>query len=77
MTGHWPTNTVCTCEHRKGRHWGTLQNPQGPCRDCACRTFTPEVICRCSHGKKAHAKGPCHHKYLCGCTQFREREAAQ
>ncbi len=75
MRGHWPTNTVCTCEHRKGKHWFTTRTPTGPCQECNCTAFTPEAVCRCGHGKKAHAKGPCHHKYLCGCTGFRERVA--
>jgi len=71
----FPTN-VCECSHRKGKHWFTTTSKKAPCLECACTSFTPEPVCRCGHGKKSHAKGPCHHKYLCGCTQFRDRTAA-
>jgi hypothetical protein len=65
--------TICKCTHPKREHWGTKQRPNGACRSCACRAFTPEPICRCGHGLKAHAKGPCHQTYIDGCKAFRER----
>src|SRR5258708_35190906 len=73
---HWPKNTVCTCTHGKTQHWFTKSSPNGPCRECACKAFTPEATCECGHGKKAHAKGPCKQKYLDGCTAFREKQVA-
>ena len=60
---------ICTCEHQKRRHFCTKLNPSGPCADCACAAFTPERVCLCGHGKKAHAKGPCHEGD--GCKRFR------
>jgi hypothetical protein len=75
MMDRWSPHTVCACRHRKGQHWLTKDTPQAPCRECACTAFTPEPVCVCGHGKKAHARGPCHHKYLCGCTAFREEVA--
>lgn len=74
MTWTLATN-VCVCTHAKGRHFVAKGKAESPCRDCSCLAFVQEPICRCGHGKKAHAKGPCHHKYLCGCTAFRERVA--
>lgn len=68
----WPANTVCVCSHAKRLHWNTAKRPNGPCRECECRSFTPEPVCRCGHGKKAHAKGPCHEAYVCACRSFRE-----
>lgn len=63
---------LCTCSHRKARHWHTKQNPNGPCLDCPCPSLTPEDICECNHGKKAHAKGYCHE---CHCKVFRKKAA--
>lgn len=55
-----PRVLVCTCEHRKADHWCTKSNPSGPCQLCSCTAFTPERICECGHGEKAHKKGHCH-----------------
>lgn len=71
----WTVNFVCVCTHTKSRHWVTKVKKESPCRECGCSAFVQEPICRCGHGKKAHTKGPCHQKYLCGCTEFRERAA--
>jgi len=60
---------ICTCTHQKREHYGTKQNPNGPCSFCTCQKFEPEPICKCGHGKKAHAKGPCHEGD--GCKEFR------
>jgi hypothetical protein len=59
---------VCTCAHAKRDHWCTKVRPQGSCRVCPCTAFTPERICVCRHGKKAHAKGRCHEGD--GCAMF-------
>jgi hypothetical protein len=61
--------TVCACSHQKRDHWCTKSAPNGPCTLCHCLSFTPESICLCSHGKKAHAKGRCHEAD--GCREFR------
>jgi hypothetical protein len=62
--------TICTCRHKKSEHWCTKQNPAGPCTLCGCTAFTPERICRCGHGEKAHLpKGSCHEGD--GCRVFR------
>lgn len=66
-----PANRVCTCSHAKRLHFCTKTKPAGPCRECDCRSFDPEPICRCGHGKKSHARGSCHHAYVCGCHEFR------
>lgn len=60
---------ICTCTHSKRDHVITKRVPSGPCHDCGCLSFTPEPVCRCGHGKKAHAKGPCHEGH--GCREFR------
>jgi hypothetical protein len=62
---------VCTCTHQKRDHFCTKQNPAGPCRFCSCEHFTPERICKCGHGEKAHKdrKGTCHEGD--GCKRFR------
>jgi hypothetical protein len=62
---------VCTCSHHKRFHFCTKSNPAGPCQLCGCRTFTPEAVCKCGHGKKAHKDGTgrCHEGD--GCPQFR------
>lgn len=59
---------VCDCSHRRGDHYNTKQNPNGPCQLCGCSNFTPEPVCRCGHGNKAHRKGYCHEG---DCKQFR------
>jgi len=61
--------TICTCEDQKRHHIITKQVPAGPCTLCSCTKFTPEPVCRCGHGKKAHKKGPCHEGD--GCKEFR------
>jgi hypothetical protein len=61
--------TVCTCRHPKRDHWCTKSTPKGHCLLCPCQAFTPEPVCRCSHGEKAHGKGPCHEGD--GCKVFR------
>ena len=70
------TNVICACSHQKREHWITSRQPKGPCQVCGCRTFTPEPLCKCGHGKKAHENprdnGRCHHFSYCGCKQFRE-----
>jgi hypothetical protein len=66
-----PANRVCTCSHVKRLHFCTKVQPAGPCGECDCRSFNPERMCRCGHGEKAHARGPCHHAYVCGCHNFR------
>lgn len=63
---------VCSCGHRAGVHFNTKERPNGPCGECKCQAFTPEAMCRCGHGKKAHAKGPCKQAYQCGCRGFTE-----
>lgn len=60
---------VCTCAHSKRDHWCTKLRPQGRCLVCPCSAFNAEPVCRCGHGKKAHAKGPCHEGD--GCKAFR------
>lgn len=60
---------ICTCSHHKSGHWHTKTMPDGPCLHCACEHFTPEKVCVCGHGEKAHAKGPCHEAD--GCKIFR------
>jgi hypothetical protein len=66
---------MCDCTHKKGRHWNTVAVPNGPCRDCGCRAFTPEPLCVCGHGQKAHAtkNGHCKESYKCGCKVFRPK----
>jgi hypothetical protein len=60
---------VCTCTHSKRDHRCTKSTPRGVCLVCDCMAFTPETICECKHGKKAHSKGRCHEGD--GCKQFR------
>lgn len=62
---------VCVCRDHKRDHWLSVKTPQGPCRLCPCKVFTPEPVCVCGHGLKAHARGPCHEGD--GCKQFRLR----
>jgi len=64
---------VCNCGHRTGRHFNTKARPNGPCRDCGCTAFTPELLCVCGHGKKAHdtKRGHCKEAYKCGCKAYR------
>ena len=64
--------TICVCAHQKRDHWCTKPNPNGPCQLCACRVFTPEPVCECGHGLKAHAKGYCHEGD--GCKKMRPRK---
>ena len=68
---------MCACRHKKSRHWNTAAQPRGPCRDCDCRAFTPEPLCVCGHGAKAHdtKHGHCKEAYKCRCRQFRRRPA--
>jgi len=66
---------ICRCLHQKREHWHTKEKPQGPCSHCGCRAYTPEPMCGCGHGKKAHAKGKCKEFYMCGCAGFREEAA--
>jgi hypothetical protein len=62
---------VCTCTHHKRDHFCSKATPSGPCTLCGCRTFTPERICKCGHGEKAHKdrNGRCHEAD--GCKKFR------
>lgn len=62
---------VCTCEDSKRDHIITAQSPAGPCTLCPCKSFTPEPICKCGHGKKAHGKSSTGHCHECGCKHFR------
>jgi hypothetical protein len=66
---------VCVCSHMKRDHYCTKPKPQGPCFFCNCATYTPEPVCLCGHGKKAHPNGGCRRRY-CICTEFREEKAA-
>jgi hypothetical protein len=61
---------VCDCGDLKRQHWISAKQPNGPCMVCGCRAFTPEPLCTCKHGKKAHAKGPCKEAWKCGCKVF-------
>lgn len=58
---------VCTCSHHKREHLNTKSHPNGPCQSCGCTGFTPEAICKCGHGKKAHKDGTgrCHEGDSC------------
>jgi len=60
---------ICICSHQKREHLNTKQIPNGPCFYCSCKAFTAEPVCKCGHGKKAHAKGWCHEGD--GCKKFR------
>jgi hypothetical protein len=62
---------VCTCTHRRTGHYFSAATPKGPCRECACREFTPEPKCKCGHGKKAHTKTATGHCHDCACKVFR------
>jgi hypothetical protein len=64
--------TICACGDQKRDHLNTKSVPAGPCRFCPCTAFTPEPVCICGHGKKAHAKGYCHESD--GCKVFRPRK---
>jgi hypothetical protein len=64
---------ICVCTHSKREHWCTKPKPQGRCLVCSCEAFTPEPICKCGHGKKAHSKGRCHEGD--GCKKFRPRSS--
>lgn len=64
-----PPTLICTCSHHKRHHWITKQKPIGPCVICDCSSFTPEAVCKCGHGTKAHAKGRCHEGD--GCRELR------
>jgi hypothetical protein len=61
--------TICDCGDPKRAHLVTKSTPTGPCTFCPCPAFRPELRCICGHGKKAHAKGPCHEGD--GCKVFR------
>jgi len=62
---------VCNCYHLKRRHWCTKSEPLGRCLECGCPAFTPEDVCECNHGLKAHRTGHCHE---CACRSFRKKE---
>jgi hypothetical protein len=67
---------ICTCEHHKLFHVISKAIPAGPCELCLCVSFTPEPVCKCGHGKKAHQKSPSNHCHECGCKEFRRKEEA-
>jgi hypothetical protein len=71
------TVLICTCTHHKREHLHTVENANAPCTSCDCAAFTPEPLCRCGHGKKAHAKGPCHESYRDDCLGFEPVNAAK
>jgi len=67
-----PRVLVCECGDQKREHVITKQFPAGPCTSCPCKSFTPEAVCKCGHGKKAHRKGPCHECGKQQCPAFRK-----
>lgn len=65
---------VYRCTHAKRAHRQMKGSPAGACAACECPAFEPEPTCRCGHGLKAHAKGPCKQAYLDNCRAFRASE---